>query len=242
MVDVYEEVRKRLGELVRQNGLEREEVSVVSARPLSPEEAIGNPGREDFPLLKGKEVMMQANFLGAAGQAYTDMPGNFSGRLGEILRLPLVNNFERAVFVATLNAVMRYLKLVDRTVHCKDKEPQECANCLVEYVRSRFGNPKIAFIGLQPAMVESLSRHFPIRVTDLDPDNVGKSRFGVVIEDAANTAEIISWSDVVLATGTTVVNDTYRSVIGSRPVVFYGVTIAGIARLMGYERYCHCGH
>lgn len=241
-MDFFEGIREQFTHLVKEKQLADEKVHIVSARTLSPQEAIGEPERRDFPLLKGKEVMMQATFRGEAGQAYTDMPGNYNGTLKEVLELPLVDNFRRAVFVATLNAVMRYLGLVSKTVHCRDKEPGECAAYLARYVRERFGDPRIAFIGLQPAMVESLSAHFRVRVTDLDPDNVGRRKCGVLVEDVSRTEEVISWSDLVLATGTTAVNDTIQSVVGKKPVVFYGVTIAGIARLGGYEQYCHCGH
>ncbi len=238
-----EGIREKFSQLIEAGHLTgEEEVQVVSARPLTPEEAIGRPERRDFPLLKGKESMIQANFKDACGQAYTDMPGNYQGTLKELLALPLRNNYERAIFIATLNAVMRHLKLVDRTIHCRDQEPGQCATHLVEYVRERFDNPRIAFIGLQPAMVAGLAGHFPIRVTDLDPDNVGQRKGGVVIEDASLTDEIIAWSDLVLATGTTAVNDTLAGVIGRKPAIFYGVTIAGIARLAGYEQYCFCGH
>ncbi len=240
-MNLYEEIKVYLNGLMVQNSLEKEKVNIVTARGLSAEEAIGNPDRKDFPLLKGKEVMIQANFLDAAGQAFTDMPGTFTGTLHDILNLPLASNFERAVLIATLNAVMRHLKLINCTVHCKDKEPQVCAQQLVEYVRQRFGNPRIAFVGLQPAMVDSLARCFSIRVLDLDPDNIGKIKSGVLIEDASNIKEVISWADVILSTGTTMVNDTYRSVLGDKPVVFYGVTVSGIAKIKGYEQYCYCG-
>lgn len=53
-----------------------EPVSVI-ARPLTAEEAIGRPEHDDYPLLKGKERMMEARFKGAAGQAYTDRSINF---------------------------------------------------------------------------------------------------------------------------------------------------------------------
>jgi len=43
------------------------------AAALSPEEAIGNPEDRDYPLIVGKERLMQAEFRGALGQAFTDM-------------------------------------------------------------------------------------------------------------------------------------------------------------------------
>ncbi|SMB99659.1 Putative heavy-metal chelation [Thermanaeromonas toyohensis ToBE] len=237
-----EDIRGKFSELVAANGLQREEIQVINARPLTPEEAIGRPERDDFPLLKGKEVMMEALFLGNRGQAFTDMPGNFRGTIEDVLALPLKNNFERAVFVATLNAVMRYLKLVDKTVHCRDKEPGQCARQLVTYIRERFSHPRIAFIGLQPAMVINLSECFPLRVVDLDPDNIGQKKGKVIVEDVSHTPEILDWCDIIVATGTTAVNDTITLLLGQKPIIFYGVTIAGIAYLAGFERYCFCGY
>lgn len=79
---------------------------VVISRPLSPLEAIGDPGREDFPIIRGKEVLMQATFRGVSGQAFTAARGDFKGTLGDVLDLPLDESFERAVFVATMNAAL----------------------------------------------------------------------------------------------------------------------------------------
>ena len=48
------------------------EIVKVKARTLSTEEAIGNPEADDFPLQKGKERLMQAQFGRGLGQAFTD--------------------------------------------------------------------------------------------------------------------------------------------------------------------------
>ena len=241
-MDFYKDIKERFFNLIKEKDLMSSKVEVVSARTLTPQEVIGKPERDDFPLLKGKEVMIQADFNGGLGQAFTDMPGNYSGSLREVLTMSPDNNFNRAIFIAALNAVLRYLNYISKTVHCKDKEPGECAAYLIDYVKERFGNPRIAFIGMQPAMVEALAAQFEIRVVDLDPDNVGQRRCGVLIENAAHTKEILSWADVILATGTTVVNDTLTPLLIEKPIIFYGVTIAGVAYLKGYEQYCFCGH
>ena len=241
-MDFYEDIKERFFNLIKEKDLMSSKVQVVSARTLTPQEVIGKPERDDFPLLKGKEIMLQADFKGSLGQAFTDMPGNYNGTLQEVLAMPLDNNFKRAVFIATLNAVLRYLNYISKTVHCKDKEPGDCAAHLVDYIKERFGNPRIAFIGMQPAIVEALAAQFEIRVVDLDPDNVGQRRCGILIEDAAHTKEILPWADVILATGTTVVNDTLTPLLIEKPIIFYGVTIAGVAYLKGYEQYCFCGH
>ena len=241
-MDFYNDIKERFFNLIKEKDLMSSKVEVVSARTLTPQEVIGKPERDDFPLLKGKEVMLQADFKGSLGQAFTDMPGNYSGTLKEILDMSLDSNFERAIFISTLNAVLRHLNYISKTVHCKDKEPGECAARLIDYIKERFGNPRIAFIGMQPAMVEALVAQFEIRVVDLDPDNVGQKRCGVLIEDVTHTKEILSWADVILATGTTVVNDTLTPLLIEKPIIFYGVTIAGVAYLKGYEQYCFCGH
>lgn len=241
-MDFYKDIKERFFNLIKEKNLMSSKVEVVSARTLTPQEVIGRPERDDFPLLKGKEPMIQANFNGSLGQAFTDMPGNYSGSLQEILAMPLDNNFEKAVFIATLNAVLRYLNYISKTVHCKDKEPAECAAHLVDYIKERFDNPRIAFIGMQPAMIEALAAYFKIRVTDLDKDNIGKRKGGVLIESVSKTKEILSWADIVLATGTTAVNNTLPSLLIEKPIIFYGVTIAGVAYLKGYEQYCFCGH
>ena len=227
-MDFYNDIKERFFNLIKEKDIMSSKVEVVSARTLTPQEVIGKPERDDFPLLKGKEVMLQADFKGSLGQVFTDMPGNYSGTLREVFEIPLVNNFRRAIFVASINAVLRHLNYISKTVHCKDKEPGECAAHLVDYIKERFGNPRIAFIGMQPAMVEALSTHFKIS--------------GVIIEDVSLTKEILSWADIVLATGTTVVNNTLTSLLIEKPIIFYGVTIAGVAYLKGYEQYCFCGH
>ncbi|RPJ56158.1 MAG: hypothetical protein EHM12_10740, partial [Dehalococcoidia bacterium] len=125
MEDFYKTIRGKITEIVASRGLEKQAV-VIRANPLSPSQAIGNPEDADYPLLKGKEVMIQADFRGSFGHAFTDMAGNFQGTLDEVISMELNNNFRRAVFISTLNAVMKHLGLADKTVHCRDDEPKRC--------------------------------------------------------------------------------------------------------------------
>lgn len=241
-MDLLKKMQMELAEIANEMSWQDESVNVVNTRALTVKEAIGSPERQDYPIQKGKEVMLETTFKGSRGQAFTDQPGNFIGTLQDVVDLQLQSNFERAVFIATLNAVLHFQGKIDKTVHCRDEEPGICATHLVKVIRERFGNPRIAFVGLQPGMVEALHKEFEIRVTDLDPDNVGKIKAGVLIEDVSHTEEIIEWGDIVLATGSTAVNDSLSGLLGNKPVIFYGITAAGIAYLNGLERYCHCGH
>jgi hypothetical protein len=238
---MYDTIRKKFAETVNQNGLEVEEIT-IKAVPLSPQEAIGSPEDKDYPLVIGKERLMQAEFKGSLGQAFTDMYGDFSGRLSDIVEMDLRNNFRRAIFISSLNAVMRHLGLVDKTIHCRNNEPRECSQELVRYLERNYGYPKIAFIGFQPRMVEALSQKFDLRVTDMDHDNIGKEKFGVMIHSPEKTQENLNWCDIVLATGTTIVNNTFNQFRLSKPVIFYGITISGAARLLGTNHFCYCGH
>jgi hypothetical protein len=238
MDDHFSSLKAELGRMAE--GMMGETIKVVSARTLSPEEAIGKPDRTDYPLLKGKEVMVEAAFRGARAQAFTDMAGNFEDSLDGLMRLDLKNNFERGIFIAGFNAVMRYFGKTANTIHCKDGKPKVCAEQLPAFVRERFGTPRIAFIGYQPAMIERLSEAFLLRVVDLDRDNIGAERFNLTIEGPEKTEEVLSWGDIVIATGSTCVNGTIGAFLGKKPAVFYGVTVAGMAALAGCTRYCPC--
>ena len=87
-------------------------------------------------------------------------------------------------------------------------------------------------------MVESLAARFPLRVLDMDPDNIGSKKYGATIESPDNTAEAVAWADLLVVTGTTIVNGSLPVFVGEKPVIFYGTTIAGAAHLMGWERFC----
>lgn len=238
MTRYYDPLKDELKRLA--GSMMNEEITIVSARPLTPEEAIGRPDRSDFPILKGKEVMVEAVFRGKKGQAFTDMPGNFQGTLLDLYHLDLNNNFERAIFIAGFNAVMCYSGKAPNTIHCKDKEPRKCAEQLPGFVKAHFGARKIAFAGYQPAMIETLAPLFSMRVIDLDQDHIGASRFGIVIEGPEKTEEVLSWGDIILATGSTCVNDTITTFLEKKPVVFYGTSVAGPASIYRYRRYCPC--
>lgn len=238
--EFYNSLFERFKKLVEDNGLLDEEVK-ITGKTLTPEEAIGNTERKDFPILKGKERLLQADFRGEKGQAFTDMPGNFQGNLKHIIEMSLKTNFDTAVYIASLNAVCRYLKITDKTVHCKDGEPENCAGELVEYIKNKYGSPKIALIGYQPAMLENLSKKFEVRIVDLDPNNIGKVKFNVMVEDGSSTLEdLLKWCDIVVATGSTVANKTITNFLLEKPTVFFGTTLAGAASLMDLERFCPC--
>lgn len=238
--EFYTDLFVKFKKLVEDNGLLNEEVK-ITGRALTTEEAIGNTERKDFPIIKGKEKLLQADFKGIKGQAFTDMPNNFRGNLKQIIEMPLDTNFDTAVYIATLNAVCRYLEMTNNTVHCKDGEPESCALELVEYIKNKYGSPKIALIGFQPAMLENLGKNYNVRIVDLDANNIGKVKYGVMVEDGSKPIDdLLNWCDIVVATGSTIANKTITNVLLDKPTIFFGTTLAGAAALMKLQRFCPC--
>ncbi|NLF45463.1 MAG: hypothetical protein GX581_05240 [Syntrophomonadaceae bacterium] len=238
-ITLLEKLQKDLQVLADENQLGEEKLE-IECSVLTPREAIGDPERKDFPIQKGKEKMMQASFGTSHGQAFTDMPGNYSGRVMDLTTMPLNKNYERAVFISGLNAVMRRLNLADRTIHCKDDGPKKCSQELADMIEKEYGHPQIALFGLQPAMAEALCRKFSMRIFDLDDDNIGKDKFGTVIENGiCDMQEVESWADLFLVTGSTLCNGSIVDFLAlKKPVVFFGTTGAGAASLLGLKRFC----
>ena len=239
MTEIYDILRRRFVALCEAHGLTDERGNgEIRVKALNAQQAIGDPEADDFPLQKGKERLMHAELGSGKGQAFTDQYGDFTGRLYDVLEMPLTNNYRRAVFVAALNAGLNYMGEASATVHCRDREPALCSEETAQYIREHYGRVRIAQFGFQPRLVETLQKEYEHRVVDLDPDNIGTVRGKVLIEGPESTAEAIDWADLLLVTGTTLVNDTIDQFLGSKPVLFFGTTIAGAAHLMNWARIC----
>jgi len=218
---------------------------LVVSRPLSVAEAIGETGRDDFPLIRGKEVLMQAVYRGAVGQAFVAAKGDFRGTLGDVLELQLSGSFERAVLIATMNAVLRYLGEIEDTVHCRDDGPGRCKASLTEWIAEQ-GAKKVGLVGLQPALLEALvSALGPERVMVSDLAEAGAVRCNVSVLDGMKAGQMFKICPLILMTGSTFANGTIDDLmeaarICNSRVVFYGSTAAGVAYLLGLERWCPC--
>jgi uncharacterized protein (DUF4213/DUF364 family) len=244
-----EEVRLKLGEILKAKRLLDAPVSVLAV-PLTPEEAIGHPQRRDFPIVEGKERVIEARVLGAKGHAFTDSPQDFSGTLQEIVELPLTTNQNRAIFIAALNAALRLLGEIEGTVHCRDEDPERCAEEIAAQALKTWGRVKVGLIGLNPAIAEGLVSVFGasnVRITDLNRQTIGQEKFGVLIWDGREkTGQLIEQSEAVIITGTTLVNGTFDDIFHQiqekkKKYLIYGVTSSGICHLMGWERICPYG-
>ena len=247
---VLKEVKENLQAITASNHLGDAAVRVTIGT-LSVKQAIGSPSRQDFPLLQGKEVMIEAQVLGSFGQAFTDTPNDFNGSLNDVLGLSLNTNDNRAIFIATLNAVVAHLNLVTKTRHCHDEEPEKCASQIAQHIMADSGKVKVGLIGLQPAILENLVLTFGtdnVRCTDLNPKNIGSRKYGAEIWDGrTETEKIIKWCDLLLATSSTIVNNTFdeireKAISQGKRLIIFGVTGAGVSAIVGLEILCFQPH
>lgn len=244
--DLLGEARKRFIAELEKHAVEDSQAlkeEIVVSGPLSSSQAIGDPGRDDLPIMRGKEVLVQAVFRGCAGQAFSADRGSFQGSLEDVLALPLKSIFERAVLVATMNAVLRYLGLAKGTVHCRDSGPRMCALSTEAWIKEQ-GADRVGMVGLQPAILEALVKALgKERVMVSDLAEAGGVRFGVKVLDGIDSSQIFEQCPLVLITGSTIVNGTIDGLMmlarqHKSQVVFFGTTISGAAYLLGLTRWC----
>ncbi|MBN1898178.1 MAG: hypothetical protein JW827_05335 [Spirochaetes bacterium] len=243
MKNYLDKARTEFFSVIAKKNLLDEQIS-IEARVLTPEESIGHPERDDFPLLKGKERIIEAKFKKSIGHVFTDSPGFYKGTLQQILNRPLKNNFDRAILIASINAVMRHLGLIKGTIHCKDNEPEKCAKKLAAWLIKHYPDrDRIALLGFQPAFIETLLKEFSLNVLDLDKDNLGE-KYGIHVFNSLEFYQsILRWADMALVTGTVFVNGTIENIARAKPlqdIIFYGVTVSGLARLLDLKRVCFC--
>jgi len=246
-MSILERVRKEFIRTCNERSVDLKRT--VSVYPLSSRDAIGD-AEGDFVIKKGKEHVIEATFDEARGQAFTGIPCRWNGTLKELLSVDLSDVGHRGIFVATVNAVLRAIGLATGTIHCRDEDPANCGPELAGQLEARFGSKRFGLVGLQPAILKALADHFGsefVRVVDLDLDNIGSSKYGIEVWDGqSDLSRLVEWSEVGLATGSSVVNGTIDKIVrcfeaGDKPLVFFGNTISGAAALLGMERLCPFG-
>ena len=73
-------LKEALRDAIARHHLDERSISLKS-RGLTPEEAIGRTARTDYPILNGREVMLQARFGEALGRLH-QCAGGFRGPAG----------------------------------------------------------------------------------------------------------------------------------------------------------------
>lgn len=241
IIDAREALRMFIAQSEELNSME----ITINSKALKNEEAIGHPDRDDFPLLRGKEVLLQAEVGGSLGQAFTGDPISFHGSLNSLLELPVERPGNYALMIAALNAVGNKLGLVKQTIHCLNNEPEECAKKISQTILEKHGLCNIGIIGYQPSIIESCVQVFGadhVNVTDLNKDVVGTIRYGVKILDGlTDTKKLAEFADILLITGSILANGTAGSVleeVDDKKCYFFGTTCAAAAYVNNLDRLC----
>lgn len=245
---LLEKARELLARRIEEGSVNR--TLPVTVRSLSPDEGIGSIADASFPIRRGRERVIEAEFRGFRGQAFTDRPAPWRGTLDELLALDLSKVPARAVFTAGLNAVLVSLGETTGTVHCRDEDPSRCGPEVARTLEERFGRMRVGLVGLQPAILKALAARFgtsSVFCVDLNPDHIGQVRAGVAVWDGEqDLPRLAAACDVGLATGSSIVNGTLDGILETfgrerKPLVVYGNTISGTAALLGLDRLCPYG-
>lgn len=245
---IIDQVHEKFLELCREKNVELNQP--VQVKTLSSDEAIGCLADTTLALKKGQEVMVEAEFNGSRGQAFTSTPASFQGTLHDVTNLDLSNLENVSIFLASINAVMRSLFCAEATIHCHDCAPLDCGVEMARQLKEQFGIVKYGIVGLQPSILEGMVREMGaenVRIVDLNPDNIGITKSGIPVWNGETDLPwIVDWCTVGLVTGSSAANGTIDRIAqlfkeANKPVVYFGTTIAGVAALLGLKRICPFG-
>jgi hypothetical protein len=191
---------------------------------------------------------MEIRFRNGRGQAFSSCPVRWKGTLEEIFSLSLEEEKNRGLLIASLNALAAEFGWAEKTVHCKDSSPDTCARAIAEHLLETFGNNHVVgIVGYHPAIIKRVTEAFGperVRVTDLNPKNVGYQRFGVEIWHGERDLERLAQEcSLALVTGSALSNGSFDIVWDTLKehqvqAFCFGTTIAGIAALLEYPRLC----
>lgn len=244
----YLKLKNRFLQTITDSALLKDSVR-VSTRILDNNSPSCETAYPDRNLVYHRKILLEADFKGFKGQAVTDSPCRLETKLGKIMALPLENNAERALFVATLNSAMRFLFPEIKTVHCCNDKPELCTKRIINHFAGALSDKKIGLIGRQPtmlnALVDSLGEAQVCCIEDNDDNRDDTAESGTTIRQGpqAEILRLFATTDLVLTTGSAVVNGTLPELLtlGGQyqvPVYFYGASIAGTAKLMDLQRFC----
>jgi len=195
---------------------------------------------KDYALIRGPEILLTCNVLGYYGQAFTVAPRNYRGKLLDVFKMDLSSIYNRGIFYAILNALLRKIGIINRSCHCTGNEAELCGKVLVNHIVEKHGlGIRILHIGYHPSHVHELYHVFRdnLLITDLREDIIWKIKNGRTIYDGTGNDVYIRNVDVVLVTGSSIINDTFwniisSSIIGNAKVIMYGITGLGASRLI----------
>ena len=217
--------------------------ATISVDPMDIMEVTENNERH---LPSRSERRVEVNFRGTVGQAFTETPREFTGTIREVLERPFEGKGLDCVLVAMINAVMGHYDYIRGTCHCDRDGHESCGSKYRGYVQSLYEGAKIVIVGYQAFILRSLVHgKGTVWTMDRDYNNITKLRHDNVITNSGfeNREAAKKWADLFICSGSMVCNGTLEQWIDTGvPTVFYGVTIAGVAKLLNLRRICFAEH
>lgn len=236
MIELYEQIVSSFLKVPGVKEFLNEPLSVVP--DTMPEVTLLPPGEKPGQISK-PEYRVTASFRGTKGEAYTECPEAFDGTLQDALDLPVSEHGIRAVSLAAINAVMSYLNLCPGTWSEESQAHMQYADALYKHVSDRYGKDHIVLIGYDGYIVKKfVEEGMDFWTLDRNPDNITKNRFEHVIVNSAkyNRESCYAWGKLFLLTGSSLCNGTAIQYLDHQiPVLFYGITCAGAATLLGFD-------
>jgi len=167
--------------------------------------------------VEGKERVVESDFQkGVQAHAFTDPPKEFIGKLEDVIAMPLADRRERAIFIATMNAVLKHCKIIETTLHRKDEAPEACAVEIASHIRNTLGSKKVGLIGLNTLYPGGAEQDLRCRKCAYDgpqPEKYRVCKYSVTVwDDNTMTEKLVQESDIVLMTGTILVNGSFDKI------------------------------
>ena len=191
------------------------------------------------------EYCVTAMIREVKGEAYTETPQQFQGTLRQALKIDPSENGISAVTVSAINAAMHYLSLCPGVFPEEPQYPYEYARALCDHVIEHYGRSNIVLVGYDGYIVKQfMDEGLDFWTLDRDPDHISQDRFHHVVVNSAkrNRESSFVWGRLLIVTGSTLCNGTICQYLDSgRDLLFYGITCAGAATLLGLPWFAPAG-
>lgn len=183
------------------------------------------------------EYRVTADFRGTKGEAYTENPSGFRGSLKEAIMLPPSDGGIDARCLAAVNAVMNHMGLCAGTFPAEFDERRLYTEALFRHMVDNYGRSNIILVGYDGYFVKKfVGAEIDFWTMDRDPDNISQDRFKhIVVNDGKyNREACFAWGRLFIITGSSLTNGTIVQYLDKgKDLLFYGITIAGAATLLG---------
>ena len=203
-----------------------------------PEVQLLPEGESPHPYIDKPEYRVIADYEGAKGEAYTETPFEFEGTLREAVEIKPTEAGIDARVIAAINAALCSWDFLPGTFPDDPEIHHKYAADLYNYVTRNMGyRSNVVLIGYDGYIVKKfVEGGMDFWTLDRNPSNISQNRFEHVVVNGAklNREACYEWGQLFLLTGSTMTNGTVTHFLDREiKTLFYGITAAGPARLLG---------